>query len=140
MLHQILKRDGNVFFAVHGSSKGCEQVGVSRSDDLIPGQIQGADKGRAQFRKEMKGPSKERHIAPDRLSAGETADGLVDHGLKNGSRQVLSGSPVIDQGLDVGFGEHAAPGGNGIYHLIIFSVFVKAGGIRLQQRRHLVDK
>ena len=34
----------HIFLTVHGSAKSCEQVGVSRCDDLVIRQMQGADK------------------------------------------------------------------------------------------------
>ena len=79
-------------------------------------------------------------MSPDRLSAGQSADGLVHHRLKNGRRQILLCGPVVNQGLDIGFGEHAASGGNGIKGAVILRVLVKSRGVRLQKSGHLVDK
>ena len=73
----------------------------------------------------MERPSEERHVAADRLSAGQTADGLVYHSLEDGDGQIFSGGSLIDKGLDIRFGEHAASGGYGVYHLIVFRIFVE---------------
>ena len=88
----------------------------------------------------MERSAQESYIAADRLAAGQAADGLVYDRLKNGSRQILAGRPFIDQRLDVGLGEYAAAGGDGIDGLIIFRVFIEAHGVCLKQGRHLVDK
>ncbi len=79
-------------------------------------------------------------MSPDGLTAGQAGDGLVDHGLKDGGRQIFLGSALIDQGLYIGLGKHAAAGGDGIQGLVLFGIFVQAGGVRLDQGGHLVDK
>ena len=70
-------------------------------------------------------------IKASRSSAGQAADGLVDHGLEDGGRQVLPGGPLVDQRLDIGFCKYTAPGRNGIDGLVIFGVFVEACGVGL---------
>ena len=71
-------------------------------------------KASPKLRQEVKRASQEGHMAPDRLAAGQTADGLVDYCLEDGGGQVFLGGALVDQGLDVGFGEHAAAGGDGV--------------------------
>ena len=73
-------------------------------------QLEGADKSGLQFCQEMQGAAQESDMAPDGFAAGQSADGLVDDRLENGGGQILSGGPVIDQGLDIGFGKYAAAG------------------------------
>ena len=109
---------------IQGGSHRGEQVGMFRGDNLVPGQVKGADKGLSQLRKEMKGSSQEGHVAPDGLAAGKAADGLIDHRLENGGGQILPGSSFVNQGLDVRLGEHAAAGGDGVDGLVIFGVLV----------------
>ena len=58
----------------------------------------------------MKRAAQERHVSPDGLAAGQSADGLVDHGLENRSGQVFLGGTVIDQRLNIGLGKYAAAG------------------------------
>ena len=36
-------------------------------------------------------------MSPDRLAAGKTADGLINHCLENRGSQIFLGSSVIDQ-------------------------------------------
>ncbi len=52
--------------------------------------------------------AEERHMSTDRLAAGKTADGLVDNRLKDGGGKIFFRGALIDEGLDIGFGEHAA--------------------------------
>ena len=49
-------------------------------------------------------------MSADGLTAGKTADGLVDNCLENGSSQVFFGRAVIDQRLDIRFCKYAAAG------------------------------
>ena len=103
-------------------------------------QLQGADKRSLQFGKEMKRSAEEGDMTADRFTAGQTTDGLVDDCLENRSRKVLLGSPLVDQGLDIGFGENAAAGGNGIKCFVIFCIFIQAGSVCLKERSHLVNE
>ena len=86
--------------------------------------MQSADESLSQLREEMKGAAQKGYVSTDGFSAGQTADGLVDHCLENGSGQILPGSTVIDQGLDIGFGKYTAAGCDGINSLIIPGVLV----------------
>ncbi len=49
----------------------------------------------------MQRAAQEGYMSPDRFTAGQAADGLVDYRLKNRSRQIFLGGPLIDQGLDI---------------------------------------
>ena len=103
-------------------------------------QFEGSDKGGLQLCQEMQGTAQESDMAPNGLAAGQAADGLVDDRLKNGGGQILPGGTVIDQRLDVGFGEYAAAGRDRIQGLVILRVLVQAGRVRLQEGSHLVDE
>ena len=109
-------------------------------DGVLVVQLQGAHKGLPELRQEMKRSPQERHMAPDGLAAGQTADGLVDYCLEDGGGQVFLGRAFIDQGLDIGFGEHAAAGGDGVERLVVFGILVKTRGVRLEKGSHLVDE
>ena len=115
-------------------------MGVLRIHGGFRGQLQGADKGRLQFRQEVQGTAQEGHGAPDGLAAGKAGNGLIHHRLENGNRQIGLGGALVDERLDVGFGEHAAPGGDGIHPLIMLRRLIQAGGVGLQKRGHLVDE
>ena len=115
-------------------------MGVFRVNGGFGGELQGADKGFFQLRQKMQGAAQKCHTPPDGLAAGKAGDGLIDHGLKNGSGQVGGGRALVDERLNVGFRKHAAAGGDGINFLIMLCLRVQSGGIGLEQGRHLVDE
>ena len=115
-------------------------MGVFRHNGLLRGELQRADKGLAQLRHEVKRAAQKGHIAPDRTALGQAADGLVHHRLEDGNRQVLLGSALIDEGLQVTFGKDTAACGNGIDLLVVPGIFIQPGGIGAEQRCHLVDE
>ena len=79
-------------------------------------------------------------MAADRFAAGQAADGLVHHCLENGGGQVFLRCALVDQRLDVCFGENAAAGCDGINGLVISGIFVQSHSVCLQQCGHLVDE
>ena len=100
----------SVRFRLQRRTHGGEQVGVG-IHDVFGCQLQRADKGFFQ----MAGSAAarpERPRSPNGLAAGKAGDGLVHHRLKDGGGQIGGGSALVDKGLNVGFGEHAAPGGD----------------------------
>ena len=60
-----------------------------RRNNMFIIQLQRADKCSPELGKKVKRSSKKGHMAPDRFSAGKTADGLVYHCLKNGGCQIF---------------------------------------------------
>ena len=137
---QFLNGNRTCILRLHGSTHGCKQVGVRRIHRGLLRQLQGADKGRFQFCQEVQRASQECHTAPDGLAAGQTGNGLIHHRLENRSCQISTGGPLVDQGLDIRLGKHAAPGGNGIDLFIVLRRLIQPLGIGLQQRCHLVNK
>ena len=115
-------------------------MGIFRVNGGFGGELQGSDKGLFQLRQEVQRSAQERNAAPDGLTTGKAGDGLIDHGLKNGSSQVGGGRALVDERLNVGFRKHAAAGGDGINFLIMLCLRVQSGGIGLEQGRHLVDE
>ena len=79
-------------------------------------------------------------MTADRLTAGETADRLVDDRLKDRGRQILFCRALIDEGLDVRLGKDTAARGDRVDCLVVFRIFIESGRIGLDQRRHLVDE
>ena len=65
-------------------------------DNMILIQFQSPDKGLFQFRQEMQRTAQKGHMAPDGLTACQSGNGLIDHCLENGSRQIFFGCPLID--------------------------------------------
>ena len=120
----LLHGAGDVLLCVQGGAYGGEQMGVVRIDGVPVVKMQRPDEGRLELRQEMQRAAQERHISPDGLAAGQAGDGLVHHGLEDGGGQILLCGPLVDQGLDVRLGEHAAAGGDGVEGLVVFGVFV----------------
>ena len=79
-------------------------------------------------------------MAANRLTAGQSADGLVYDSLEDRGRKILLGGSFIDERLDIGLGKDAAAGRNGIERLITFRIFIQTGCIGLKKRSHLIDK
>ena len=88
----------------------------------------------------MQGTAQKSHMSTDRLTTGQTADGLVYHSLENGGSQVFLGSAFINQRLNVCFGKYTTSGCNGIERLVIFGIFVQTRCVSLQKRSHLIDE
>ena len=70
----------------------------------------------------------------------QTGDGLVDHGHEDGARHVRARRALIEQGLHVRLGEHAAARGDGVGALRLFGLLVHLRRGHAQQRGHLVDE
>ena len=79
-------------------------------------------------------------MSTDWLATGETTDCLVDHCLKDRSRQIFLCRALVDQGLDIGLGKYTASGSDRVDCLIIFCIFIEPGSISLDQGRHLINK
>ena len=129
-----------VRFRLQRRTHGGEQVGVVGIHDVFGCQLQRADKGLFQLRQEVQRPAQKGHAAPNGLAAGKAGDGLVHHRLKDGGGQIGGGSALVDKGLNIGFGEHAAPGGDGVQLPVVRRRVVKPLGVGLQQGGHLVDE
>src|SRR5699024_11443775 len=57
------------------------------------------------------------------ISLGQAGDGLADHRLVDAGGDVLGPGALVDEGLHVALGEHAAAGGDGV------------GALRSEERR-----
>ena len=79
-------------------------------------------------------------VAPYGTPACKPADGLIDHCLENGCRDVFPRSTLIDKRLDIALGEDTATRSNVVDVCGFRCQGVKPGGISLQKRRHLIDK
>jgi len=71
-------------------------------------------------------------MSSDWFAAGKTGNRLVDNSLKNRSRQIFSGSTVVDQWLNIRFGKYTTARCDGVKRLVIFGILVKTGRIRLK--------
>ena len=119
------------------SAQRHEQQAVLRADALDlqrPVEALAQDGGKGQRSAQIQYP------ALDRPSLSQACDGLVHHGLIDAGRDVRRPGALVDQGLDVALGEHAAAGGDGISFFRLLGSLIHLIGAHLQQRRHLVDE
>ena len=97
-------------------------------------------KALAQHAAEGQRPAQIQDIALDGAALCQTGNGLVDHRLVDAGGDILRARALIDEGLYVAFGKHAAAGRDGIGALGLFRGLVHLVGTHLQQGGHLVNK
>ena len=97
-------------------------------------------KALAQHAAEGQRPAQIQDIALDGAALCQTGNGLVDHRLVDAGGDILRARALIDEGLYVTFGKHAAAGRDGIGALGLFRGLVHLVGTHLQQSGHLVDE
>ena len=85
-------------------------------------------------------PAQVQNVALDGPSLRQAGDGLVHHRLVNALGNIGWLGPLVDEGLDVALGEHAAAGGDGIGLFRHLGRLVHFIGAHFQQRGHLVDE
>ena len=71
---------------------------------------------------------------------GEAGHRLVHHRLEDGGGHVLLPPALVEYGLDVALGEHAAPGGDGVDLLMLQAQPVQLVHRYVHQGGHLVDE
>lgn len=116
------------------------QVGVGRHDEFVDLAFQRALEGGAQLAHEEQRPAEEDHGAVDRPAGGEAGDGLGRDGGEDRRGQIGLGRAVVDERLEIGLGEHAAPRGDRVQGLVVLRHVVEAGRVGVEQRGHLVDE
>ena len=127
-------------FSADGGAAGHHQFGVGRDEDLVLGQTQTLGKNPHQHRVEGQGSALEHHGAGDLQPLGQAADGLFGDGVEGRQGQVRLGHPLVEQGLNVGFGVDAAPAGDIIDTAALFRQGVELLHRDLEQRGNLVDE
>ena len=88
----------------------------------------------------MQRTSKECNISADRLSAGKPRNSLGYHCLENGSRNIFSTSPLVDERLNVCLCKNTAASSNWIDCSGTACKLVESGGIRFKKSSHLVNE
>ena len=68
----------------------------------------------AQTFKEVERPAQKEHSALDAAPLRETRHRLIDDRPEDGGGDIRLARPLIEEGLDIGLGEHAAARGDGI--------------------------
>ena len=117
-----------------------ERDEVQRILRAYAGEVQRLVKAGAKLAHEGQRAAEIDDVALDRAALRQTGDGLVDHGHEDGTRHIRARRALIEQGLHVRLGEHAAAGGDGIGALRLFGLFVHLRRGYAQQRGHLVDE
>ena len=79
-------------------------------------------------------------MAADRPATRQAGDGLGHDRLENRGGDVLGAGALVEEGLHIRLGEHAAAARDGIDGLGARGEFVQAAGVRVQEGRHLVDE
>ena len=115
-------------------------MGVFGVNGRLVRQLQRADEGGLELGQKVQRPAQKRNVAADGLAAGKARDRLVDDCLKDRGGKVGLCRALVDEGLDVRLGEHAAARGDGVDLLVVRGLAVKARGVGLQKSGHLVDE
>ena len=116
------------------------QVGVGRHDELVDLALKGALECGAQLGHEEQRAAEEDDGAVNRASGSQAGDGLRGHCGEDGGGQIGLGGTIIDERLQIGFGEHTTTRGDWIQVLVALGHLVKACGVSVKQRGHLVNE
>ena len=130
---------GGLLLGEEGRADGDVELGVVGGDEGV-GLGQEGLVGLAQGGQEVQGSAEEHDGAADRAPARQARDGLGGDRVEDGGGQVLVGGALVDEGLDVGLGEHAAARGDRVELGVAGRELAEAGGVRVQEGRHLVDE
>ena len=138
-LLQQLRRFQQVprFLGVKRRAQSHKQQAVLRTGS---GDAQGLVEALPQTLGKGQRPAQIQNVALDRPSLRQTRDGLIHHRLIDALGDVGGLGPLIDEGLDVALGKHAAAGGDGVGLFRCLGGFVHLLRAHFQQRGHLVDE
>ena len=139
VLLQTLRHGGQIKFliGVIGRAQRHIQQAVFRAGSL---DFQCIIEGFSQRLGEGQRPAQIQDIALDGPPLRKARDGLVHHRLIDGGGNVPRLCALIDERLDVAFGEHAAPAGDGVGAGGGLGRLVHFIGAHFQQGGHLVDE
>ena len=113
-LEHFIKPDHRIIRRAQGRSDSRVAVAVSRKHSVFLIQLQRFHKALAQPLQEMQRAAEKHNLACQLPALGQSRDRLIHHSLKNGSRNVLFTSALIQNRLDIAFGKYTAAGGDGI--------------------------
>ena len=102
--------------------------------------MQGVHKPFPQAHEEVQGAAQKYDFALQFPALGEAGHRLVHHRLENGGGHVLLPPALVEDGLDVAFGEHAAAAGDGVNFLVAQGELVQLVHGDVHEGGHLVDK
>ena len=124
----------------HGGAARHEQVRVLGHDAVLLIELERDVEPLTQLGEVLQRAAEERDVAANGAAAREARDGLRDDGLEDGGGDIGGCRALVQQGLDVGLGEHAAAGGDRVDGRRLAGELVQAGRVGVQQRGHLVDE
>ena len=136
----VVEGDELVALTGHGGAGGHEEVGVLGHHAVLLVEVEGLVEALAKLGEVLQRAAEEGHVAADGVAAGQARHGLVGHRLEDGGGDVGRRGALVEQGLDVGLGEDAAAARDGVDVRGLARQLVEAGGVGVEQRRHLVDE
>ncbi len=110
----LVEGDGVIVSGAQRGADGGEAVAVLREDGVLLVQLQRLHKPLPQPLQEVQGAAQKDDLALQLPALGQTGDGLVHHRLEDGRRHILLPAALVQDGLDVALGEHAAAAGDGV--------------------------
>lgn len=125
---------------MQGRAPGHEEFRVFGKQGVTLGQREGIHEALAQGGQKGQRAAEKGDLAPDFPPAGQTADHLIHNSLKNGGGNIFLGASLVEQGQNVGFGEYAAAGGDGIKLMMVDGQSVEALRVGIEKGRHLIDE
>ena len=136
---QLFWQRGKVHLVL--GTEGCTHCyikqAVFRADTF---DIQNTVKGIAQTAHKGERTAKIQHITADGTAFGKTGDGLACYSVEDAGCQVAFFRTLVEQRLDIAFGENTAAAGDGVGVLCLLCQLVHLGCFYIQQGSHLVDK
>ena len=122
-----------------GKGRACRHI-VQRVFRADAGEAQDAVKCGPQLGEEGERPAQVHHLALNLPALGQACNGLVHHGGEDAGGNVVLLGALVEQSLNVAFGEHPAPGGDAVGPLAFFCNGVELLGGDGEQSGHLVDE
>ena len=123
-----------------GRAHGGKAVAVLGEDGVRLVQLQSLYKALPQAHEEVEGAAQEDDLALQLPALSQAGHRLVHHRLEDGGGHVLFPPTLVQDGLNVALGEHAAAGGDGVDLLVLQRQFIQLVDGDVHQGGHLVDE
>ena len=140
ILHQSFVSKGFSVGTVQCSAQCHGKSAVFREHRVFIGQPESFLKPFPQTLAVVQRTAQEHHLAVNFPALCQTGNGLAHHGLINAGGYVGFVGALIQQGLNIGFCEHAAAGGDGVQPGVLQAGCVHFFHGHVQQYGHLVDE
>ena len=129
-----------VLGAGDGGAAGDEEMAVLRLERGLRPQLEGLDKAGLELAEVVERAAEEGHVAVDGAAARQAGDSLRHYRLEDRGGDVLLLRTLVEQGLHVGLGEHAASRCDGVDDGVVLCQLIEARGVCVEQACHLVDE